>query len=193
MRNIQFNDYTSNKDLVWNLGDKNLPERTVQFLKRFENTLCLFSGSVRQLYSNYEIHPIAANDNKAVALPNPRAYHDTYSHVTREAIRPTGLFIAPSEAANDEDSKQLHLIYKSSKTGKFKSLPLEQGMRQLQKKFKDKGSFLPVILSTDLKFKLNNQPVMHLHRVDVDSLEGISEFQKKDIARAIEEKLSCLF
>lgn len=187
------NTSSSNKDLIWNLGaDRRYPERTVGFLKRFENNLCLFSGTVRQLYSNYEIHPIAANQ-KAVALPNPRAFHDTFNHVSQDAIKPTGLFIAPSEAANDEQSRALNLVFKSSKTGKYKSLPLKEGLDKLKKQFENKGKFLPVIVNSDLRFNNNKQPVMHLHRIDTNALEGLSAFQKSDIARAIEDKLETLF
>lgn len=181
-----------NNDLIWNLGEKRYQERSVGFLKRFENTLCLFSGSVRQLYSNYEIHPVAANDNKAIALPNPYAYHDTFNHVPDSAVVPTGVFITPSEAANDDGRRSLSLVYRSRKTGTYKTVPLEEGLRRIQRRFEGREPFLPVIVNSDLKFRNNNQPLMHLHRINLGQLDNLSQFQKHDMARSIQTKMGSL-
>ena len=44
-----------NKDLVWDLEAFNQRQRAIDFVMGFENRLCVFSGSVEQLYTNYNI------------------------------------------------------------------------------------------------------------------------------------------
>ncbi len=184
--------HTCNGDLVWNVGSRRYNENIVRFLRRFENTICLFSGSVNQLYSNYEIHPVKSAPNRLVALPNQYSYHDTFFNVRPDAVRPTGLFIVPDEAANEEGTKGLRLVYRSKKTKKFKSLPLDKGMSQVKKLYEKEGNFLPVIVNRDLRFRKNNHPIMHLHRLDTNALSGVSRFQARDIETTIEDKLDSL-
>jgi hypothetical protein len=179
----------TNQDLIWTVGDRQYSERSAGFLKRFENTMCLFSGSVRQLYSNYEIHSLRSDSRRLVALPNPNSFHDTFFNVTDSAVKPTGLFIVPSEAANDEESQALRLVYRSKKTQKFKSMPLAEGIQIVKNIYDKEGQFLPVIINKDLQFRKNNMPIMHLHRLDLDALKHASTFQLKDISMTIERKL----
>ena len=44
-----------NSDLVWDLEKLNQHKRAMNFVKQFENRFCVFSTSVRQLYTNYSI------------------------------------------------------------------------------------------------------------------------------------------
>ncbi|MEK9711259.1 MAG: hypothetical protein VW258_01720, partial [Thalassolituus sp.] len=44
-----------NSDLVWDLEKINQHKRAMSFVKQFENRFCVFSSSVRQLYTNYSI------------------------------------------------------------------------------------------------------------------------------------------
>ena len=47
--------HQQNSDLVWNLEKINQHKRAMNFVKQFENRFCVFSSSVRQLYTNYSI------------------------------------------------------------------------------------------------------------------------------------------
>lgn len=181
-----------NSDLVWNIGERQFNENTVGFLKRFEDAICLFSGSVSQLYSNYKIHSVRSAANRLVVLPNQRCHHDTFYNIDHDAVKPTGLYIIPGEAVNDGQGNGLRLVYRSKASKKLKTVPLMEGMERIKKVYEKEGNFLPVIVNKDLRFRKNNNPVMHLHRLDVDSLSGLSKFQVRDISTAIEDKLATL-
>src|SRR5690606_8515377 len=122
-----------NQDLVWTLGGNSFPEHTFGFLKRFEAALCLFSGTVSQLYSNYEIINFGHDGRKLVALPNAFAAHDTFNNIISDAVEPTGLYIIPTEVTNmAATKKRLRLVYRCSKTGKPKSIPFHEGMGKVR-------------------------------------------------------------
>jgi hypothetical protein len=44
-----------NNDLVWDLDSFQKRQRAQDFVMGFENQLCVYSGSVEQLYTNYNI------------------------------------------------------------------------------------------------------------------------------------------
>lgn len=180
-----------NKDLIWVIGNKVYLESAVCFLKRFESALCLFSTSVDQLYSNYEIVPANNEANRMVAMPNPYAYHDTFSLLNSDAVVPTGIRVIPSEVAGRSGSSKLLMLYKSSKSDQLRSIPLAQGLKKLEKHF-GKGRFLPVMVNNDLQFINGTVPAMHLHRVEIDKLDHLSEFQRHDLQSTIARKMNRL-
>ena len=183
-------EHVANKDLVWTIGTKVYLESAVGFLKRFESALCLFSSSVRQLYTNYEIVRVSNSSNRMVALPNPYAFHDTFNNVLGDAVVPTGMRIVPSEF-NGSGEEDLLLVYKSKRYGTTKAVPLRQGLKALEKHY-GKGNFLPVMINKDLQFINNKTPAMHLHRVDINKLNHLSDFQRSDLRLAIEDKMATL-
>ncbi len=185
-------DSSTNEDLVWHIGDRKYPERSVAFLKRFEEVLCLFSCSVEQLYSNYEIFTADSGYSDAIALPNPYAHHDTFNHIEADSVKKTGLYIVPTEAVNDAESKSLLLMYQSQKMRRMKSLPLKQGIEQVQQKYKKISGFLPVILNKDLQVMNGAHPIMHLHYLNLNKLNFVSDLQKMDIRKTIEHKIEVL-
>lgn len=179
----------TNQDLIWKIGSHQYAESSVQFLKRFESALCLFSTTVAQLYSNYEMVPVSQGSKRIVALPNPHAYHDTFNHVNSEAIVPTGIRIIPSELTQSDFSGSLSLLFRSKKTGKVHTMPLAQGIKKLEQTFGE-GNFLPVMINKDLHLINGKIPAMHLHRVKLDKLERLSQFQRSDIKITIERKMA---
>jgi hypothetical protein len=183
-----------NKDLVWSLGGNSFPEQTFGFLKRFEAALCLFSGTVSQLYSNYEIVHFGHDGRKLVALPNAFAAHDTFNNIDSDAVEPTGLYIIPTEVTNLNDpEKGLKLVYRCSKTGKPKSIPLHDGLEKVRQKYMPREPFLPVMINRDLKSLNGKIPAMHLHRLRVDKLDQISELMKMDISKTVEDKMNAFY
>ena len=178
----------SNQDLIWKIGNHQYAERSVQFLKRFESALCLFSNTVAQLYSNYEMVPVSNGSKRIVALPNPHAYHDTFNHVDGDAIVPTGIRIIPSELAKQDSSDRLSLLVRS-KAGKVHTMPLRLGIEKLEQHF-GCGNFLPVMINKDLQMINGQIPAMHLHRVNLDKLSRLSQFQRSDIKVTIKRKMA---
>jgi hypothetical protein len=183
-----------NKDLVWTLGGNTFPEQTFGFLKRFEAALCLFSGTVSQLYSNYEIVHFGHDGRKLVALPNAFAAHDTFNNIESDAVEPTGLYIIPTEVTNMQaPEKGLKLVYRCSKTGKPKSIPLQDGLEKVRQKYLPKEPFLPVMINRDLKSLNGKIPAMHLHRLRVAKLDNISDLMKMDISKTVEDKMKSFY
>ena len=45
-----------NQDLIWDLDSIARRELAERFIKLFENRLCVYSESTRQLYTNYDLH-----------------------------------------------------------------------------------------------------------------------------------------
>lgn len=66
-----------NQDLIWDLDSMARRELAERFIQLFENRLCVYSESVSQLYTNYNLHFPSEQGRKMVVLPNPYAFHDT--------------------------------------------------------------------------------------------------------------------
>lgn len=84
-----------NQDLIWDLDSIARRELAERFIKLFENRLCVYSESTRQLYTNYDLHFPSDMGRKMVVLPNPYAFHDTLHGIEPQAIRRTGLCVLP--------------------------------------------------------------------------------------------------
>ena len=86
-----------NPDLAWDIGEGIDRDLAVDFIMQFETTLCVYSPSVEQLYSSYNIFFPREHHRRMVILPDPAAFHDTFSFVPAAAITMTGLYIIPGE------------------------------------------------------------------------------------------------
>lgn len=175
-----------NPDLVWNLDSISNKNQAVDFLNRFESSLCVFSASVSQLYANYKIQAINNAEN-LIILPDPYAWHDTFQSVPSACVKGTGLFIVPGKAIGGKED--LYLLQRSRKTGKYNTMELDKGITLARKSSSSKYPFLPVIMNQDLRQLPNRAPLLHLHRVDTQGLEHLSNFQVDDIASTISTKI----
>ncbi len=183
----------SNRDLVWSLGGRQFSESTFGFLKRFESALCLFSNTVSQLYSNYEIVHFGHGGTKLVALPNDFAAHDTFNNVDYDAVEPTGLYIVPEEVRRGSGRKGLLLLYRCRKTGRPKTMPLAQGLDRVRTRYMPKEPFLPVMINRDLRSFKGRVPAMHLHRLCIGKMVRLSDLEKKDIHKTVDQKIELLW
>ncbi|MGK0260243.1 MAG: hypothetical protein ACI96M_003688, partial [Candidatus Azotimanducaceae bacterium] len=86
-----------NSDLAWDLDDFAEASRAMEFVMQFEQTLCVYSPSVQQIYSNYNMFFPDDWDRKLVILPDASAFHDTFFNVDKSSITATGLYIVPGE------------------------------------------------------------------------------------------------
>lgn len=76
-----------NQDLIWDLDSMARRELAERFIQLFENRLCVYSESVSQLYTNYNLHFPSEMGRKMVVLPNPYAFHDTLHGIDSLADR----------------------------------------------------------------------------------------------------------
>lgn len=174
------------QQLIWNLAGIVYKEQAVNFLKRFEEALCVFSGSVEQVYANYNIWPVTADNSKLLVLPNASSHHDTYQSISSDAVVKTGLFIVPGEAVKRQG---LLLAKRNPNTRKLQFLPLAEGLRQVAKQMPSDEPFLPVITNRDLRELNSSAPILHLHRVKPSLLKDISRFDAGSLQQTIQAKM----
>ena len=179
-----------NPDLAWELDDFTDRQRAMDFVTQFESTMCVYSASVQQLYTNYEVF-FPKKSERIVILPDQAAYHDTFFHINTNSVLATGLYIIPGELI-DKTGLFLANISGTRDLGK-RQIPFEAGMRAIIGNRPADDPFLPVLAKGDLRELEQSWPVMHLHRVKPKALEDISELDRSSLGNVIGEKLESLF
>lgn len=182
------NAQQANNDLVWDMDDFCERDLATEFVKRFENKLCVYSSSVQQIYSNYNIYFPEDENRKMVILPNPYAHHDTFQGVPEEAVRTTGMAILPGELIG---KKGLHLSipFRSGNNKKIRIVPLQAGLRAISSGRPVDKPFLPLVMKGDLREIDNRVPSLHLHTIELDKLYSRSALERSDIRTVITERL----
>jgi hypothetical protein len=181
-----------NQDLIWDLDSIARRELAERFIKLFENRLCVYSESVRQLYTNYDLHFPSDQGRKMVVLPNPYAFHDTLHGIESLAVRKTGLCVLPGALLG----KPGLLLATQIKEGgpAPKTMPFKPALAQIisnQKKIGD--LFLPIMMKGDLREFDQQMPYIHLHRLQISRLSRLSTFERDDIQQTITRKLLMLY
>jgi hypothetical protein len=172
---------------VWNLEAIKNRTRAINFVMQFRKTLCVYSGPVRQLYSNYDIFLPQDEDKKLVILPNPSTPHDTFNGIPSEAVTPTGLNIIPGDMVG---KKGLYLSLPPRGNEAPRSLPLTAGFHAIIKRHPPDKPFLPVLTKGDLREFKSDIPCVHLHKIHIDKIEGLSGLDLQGIVQAVTDKLS---
>lgn len=178
-----------NPDLAWDLDEFRQTDRAQDFVLQFETTLCVYSPSVEQLYTTYNMY--FPTSGKLVILPDPAVFHDTFNFIEPDAVTATGLYIIPGELI---DKTGLHLanVNEDRSLGK-RQIPFEAGLRSIIEKRPDDDPFLPILAKGDLREFEESWPVLHLHRVRQEMLPRLSDLDKSTMANVIAEKLETLF
>ena len=181
----------TNSDLAWDLDDFAQAQRAMDFVLQFEPTLCVYSPSVQQIYSTYNMFFPDDWDRKLVILPDAGAYHDTFYHIDREAVTATGLNIIPGELIG---RKGLYLAnVDEDRSLGSRQVPFEAGLRAIIRKRPENDPFLPVLAKGDLRELEQSWPVLHLHRVRPEVVENMSNLDRTSLTNVITEKLESLF
>lgn len=175
-------DIFKNEDLVWDLGKLTDHDRATRFVMRFQESLCVYSAPVQQIYTNYEIIVPDDDNRKLIILPNPHAFHDTFNRINDDAVIQTSLFITPNDAGD------LQLMIPMS-NGKQRAMPLAVGLNFIQNKLGPDVPFLPVLAKGDLREFKQTRPMLHLHRVVLSKIQKTSELEIRAIRKAVQDKL----
>lgn len=178
---------SDNKDLVWDLDTFNQRKKAVDFVMGFENKLCVYSSTVEQLYTNYNIFFPKEEDRKLVILPNPYSPHDTYNGIPFSSVVPTGMEIIPGLYEN-KISLFLRIPFKSGQA-KYRTVPLQFGLKIIKQQRPNKP-FLPVLMKGDLRELDASTPCLHLHAILLDRLQDHSNLERNGIRKVVEERLS---
>lgn len=180
-----------NSDLIWDLNKLHQQKRAAKFIRQFENRFCVFSATVRQLYTNYSIFFPEEANRQMVILPDPYAFHDTFNHISPNAIRPTGLHVIPGSLIA---KKGLYLVI-SHKDKNVRSIPIpfKEGMRQILRRSNTDEPFLPVLMKGDLRELDEKLPCLHLHRLNLNELNNMSALERESVRSIITDKLMKLY
>ncbi len=184
-------DLPENSDLAWDLDDFSQATRAMEFVQQFEQTLCVYSPSVTQIYSNYNMFFPDDWDRKLVILPDATAFHDTFFHVQPESISATGLYVVPGELL-DKTGLFLANVDENRNLGK-RQIPFEVGLKTIMSQRPADDPFLPVLAKGDLRELEQSWPVLHLHRVKPALIENMSQLDRTNLSNVISEKLDSLF
>lgn len=181
-----------NQDLIWNMDNIARRELAERFIKLFENRLCVFSESVQQLYTNYNLHFPSEMGRKMVVLPNPYAFHDTLHGIDAVAVRKTGLCVMPGVVLG-KPGLLMSTLFKEGGPAP-KSMPFKPALAQIISNQKKAGDiFLPIMMKGDLREFNQQMPYIHLHRLQVNRLTRLSTFERDDIQQSITRKLMTLY
>jgi hypothetical protein len=180
-------DLQMSQHLIWDLDDFENHQRAASFVKQFQDTLCVYSGFVEQLYTNYDVSLPRDMEKSLIILPNPYAFHDTYSRINEEAVRSTNFVIMPGELAG---GKGLHIRIPFNNR-KARTVPLANGLRAIMRAYEDQEDyFLPVITKGDLRAFRRDLPVLHLHRFLPSRLKNSSRLDANTMRKAILYRLT---
>lgn len=171
-----------NEHLVWDLTRLTDHERATRFAMRFQESLCVYSPPVRQLYTNYEIIVPEDDRRKLIILPNPNAYHDTFNRINEDAVIQTRMYIVPDAQGNLE-------LLMPLKGGEQRAMPLGVGLNFIQSKLGPNVPFLPVLTKGDLREFSPSLPMLHLHRIMLSKLVGLSEMEIRAMRKVIQDNL----
>ncbi len=181
---------SDNPDLAWDLDFSNRL-RAQEFVMQFESTLCVYSPSVQQVYTTYNMYFPKDWDRKLVILPDPSAFHDTFNFVNHEAVVATGLYIIPGELIEKEG---LYLAnVDENRVMSERRVPFEPGIKTIMANRAEDDPFLPVLAKGDLREFEQSWPVVHLHRIKPSLLKELSEFDRASLRSVVTEKLESLF
>mgnify|MGYP000362343788 FL=1 len=126
-----------------------------------------------------------------VILPNPYAFHDTFHGIDNSAIRDTGLHIIPGEMVGKQG---LHLVVTyRNKSVRPAPIPFKQALKKMLNSQHTADPFLPLLVKGDLREFDARTPCLHLHRIKLNALTHLSEFEKQSIQSAISDKLMDLY
>ena len=181
-----------NDDLNWDLGAISNRQEAIAFLLRFENKLCVYSSYVSKLYTSYSIVVPSSDAGIVTVLPDPNAFHDTFSNIPQEAVEATDIYLYPGDAIGQSG---LYIKIPAKGFGSSKELPFAEGFSLLLKESRQAGDcFLPVLQNGDLREYENSMPALHLHRIRLDLLEGtVSDLTLSGIKNIIADNLIALY
>ena len=177
----------SNSDLVWDMARFEQRLLAQQLMLRFEKRLCIYSPSVHQIYTNFNVFFPKGVGEKMLILPNPFAHHDIFFNVPEDAVRPTGLMIVPDYYS--EDAQPLLRIPLKNQRDPFRFMPLMVGLKMLNSRRPVEQPLLPILAKGDLKELADGVPGLHLHSLSLPRLSALSPMDISSLRSAITEKL----
>lgn len=171
------------RDLVWSLESFESPDNAMRFFAAFKGAFMIYSFSVEKLYCDYTTQltgPVGRR--RMVVLPDFQKYSSIYNRIDNDSLIETSIHIYP---VIKNGVTRLILSGKSRSTGQLERLPLRQGLKAMKMGYFDQGKLVPVLMLGDLReFPEKKLPYLKLHHINVDNLDGLSEFERNDIQKS---------
>lgn len=187
--NPTLNNPSIARDLFWSLRRHKAPERACRLMTRVRHGLAVYSRTVEKIYTKYSVYQTNAQQS-IVILPDFNAYHDMIHHISHEAIEPTGIRIILGEAIGKPG---LWVMGKLQGRKSASALPLPLAVKAMRMGAYSEGRLLPILQYGDLREMTRMQlPYLHLHRVRLERLSRLSQFDRDMVAKAIERRLDKL-
>lgn len=183
-----------NSDLDWDISGFKQRIYLRRFLELLGNSICVFSDSVSQLYSNFTLHLPSDNKSNVVVLPSRYEHHDTFNNFPLKAVTQTSIIIYP-KILRGELVLYMELPFRNNDLGNGRPkiykrrLPLSIALEILSKRGVQNGAFLPVLMKGDLRALDANIPCIRLHNVNINQIPKLSGFEKDNIINCISLKL----
>ncbi|ROR97950.1 hypothetical protein EDC56_3619 [Sinobacterium caligoides] len=179
-------------ELNWDLHAITNRDEAIDFLRRFENKLCIYSSFVNIIYSSYQfLIPDNANYEISV-LPSQIAHHDNFHRIPKEAVVDTGIFLYPGECSGDSGL----FIKIPCPLGLVSSreMPFKAGLLDVIKQFQARDEiFLPIVIKGSLREYESRVPSLHLHTIDLKQLSHLSELELESLQRVVVDNLMKIF
>lgn len=180
-----------NPDLFWDISSITNKTKAIHFFQSVSSSFCVYSPTVKKIYSNFEVILPKDYHSSLIVLPNPFAFHDTFNRVNEEAIKSTGILLFPGEVFQ---KKGLIICITQSKTKKVQHIELDSASVFLNRLYQRRFNtpFLPILLNGDLKEFKAKSPYLHLHRFDPTAVTGLSQFEIRSITATISERFQSM-
>jgi hypothetical protein len=171
------------RDLVWSLESFESPDTAMRFFAAFKGAFMIYSFSVEKLYCDYTTQLTGPTGRKRmVVLPDFQKYSSIFNRIDNDSLKETSIHIYP---VIKDGATRLILSGKSKSTGKLERLPLRQGLKAMKMGYFDQGKMVPALMLGDLReFPEKKLPYLKLHHIDVNELDGLSEFERSDIQKS---------
>ncbi len=179
-----------NRDLVWDLNHFKQRKLAREFVLQFENRICVFSGSVQQIYTNYNVFFPKEENRKLVILPNPFAHHDIFQNVPEAAVKPTGLMIVPDYFSEKQRMMLRIPLRKGSEP--YRLVPLRAGLKLLNSRRPPDQPLLPMLVKGDLRELDESTPSLHLHSIHLKLVHSLSPMEIAGLRAVLLDKLDTL-
>lgn len=180
-----------NHDLVWDLNQFKQRQLAQDFVLQFENRICVYSGSVEQIYTNFNVFFPKEENRKLVILPNPFAHHDIFHNVLEDAVKPTGLIIVPDYFNSNRQKMMLRIPLRKGKDP-YRLVPLNAGLKLINSRRPPDQPLLPMLVKGDLRELDQSTPSLHLHSINLGKVGSLSPLEVAGIKAVILDKMSKL-
>jgi hypothetical protein len=170
------------EQLVWELNSLRDPDRAGRFVSRCRKAFSVYSPQTTQIYARYEILIPSGGPRRLLIMPNRHALRDIFARIPSSAISPTNIWMKAG------DGDQIDLVMQMNNRTRH-VLPLDVGLKLVQKKLGPANPFLPVLAKGNLREDEDAEPVMHLHRLHLDKVEDYSEEERFSLSRILQENI----